>query len=409
MHFAAFLDVGESVREPARYYRNNVVGALGVLEAMAAESVRLLRVLVDLRDLRRADRDADRRNASAAADQQLRRDQAGGRAGAAALRARARPALGGAALFQRRGRRSGRRDRRGSLAGDSPDSARDRGGDRRAVACRCSATTIRRPTAPACATTSTCPTWPTRTCGRSTSLVETGKSGAYNLGTGQPHSVREVIDAVERVTGRPVPWTLAPRRAGRSGGAVRGGAERRRPSCAGRRASPISRRSSARPGTGIRAIRTGTPGDDAGEAPAGVAAGRSVVVGGHAGVQRARHDRGDHPARARRAAAHRAHRRRRCVDRRDAGDSAGARAGAVVQLLLQPHNRGKGAALRRGFAEVTGDIVVIQDADLEYSPEEYPELIELICSRSRGCRLRVAVHRPAPRVPVHAFPGQPGC
>src|SRR5204862_7957989 len=40
MHFAAFLDVGESVREPAKYYRNNVVGALSVLEAMAAESVR---------------------------------------------------------------------------------------------------------------------------------------------------------------------------------------------------------------------------------------------------------------------------------------------------------------------------------------------------------------------------------
>ena len=49
-------------------------------------------------------------------------------------------------------------------------------------------------------------------------------------------------------------------------------------------------------------------------------------------------------------------------------------------LLLQPKNGGKGAAVRAGFQKVGGDIVVIQDADLEYSPEEYPSLIELICS-----------------------------
>ncbi|MEQ1758983.1 MAG: glycosyltransferase family 2 protein [Vicinamibacterales bacterium] len=48
-------------------------------------------------------------------------------------------------------------------------------------------------------------------------------------------------------------------------------------------------------------------------------------------------------------------------------------------LLLQDRNQGKGAALRRGFAAVQGDLVVIQDADLEYSPEEFPQLIELIC------------------------------
>jgi glycosyltransferase involved in cell wall biosynthesis len=47
-------------------------------------------------------------------------------------------------------------------------------------------------------------------------------------------------------------------------------------------------------------------------------------------------------------------------------------------LLLQERNQGKGAAIRRGFAAVTGDIVVIQDADLEYSPEEFPQLVELI-------------------------------
>jgi glycosyltransferase involved in cell wall biosynthesis len=49
------------------------------------------------------------------------------------------------------------------------------------------------------------------------------------------------------------------------------------------------------------------------------------------------------------------------------------------KLIQQRDNRGKGAALRRGFQEVTGDIVAIQDADLEYSPEEFPSLIEPIC------------------------------
>ena len=49
-----------------------------------------------------------------------------------------------------------------------------------------------------------------------------------------------------------------------------------------------------------------------------------------------------------------------------------------VKVFYHEKNRGKGAALRTGFQHVTGDITLIQDADLEYNPREYPKLLEPI-------------------------------
>ena len=56
-------------------------------------------------------------------------------------------------------------------------------------------------------------------------------------------------------------------------------------------------------------------------------------------------------------------------------DGIAARHAGAVQCLRHPVNRGKGAALRTGFAAATGDCVMVQDADLEYDPAEIPKLL----------------------------------
>jgi glycosyltransferase involved in cell wall biosynthesis len=71
--------------------------------------------------------------------------------------------------------------------------------------------------------------------------------------------------------------------------------------------------------------------------------------------------------------------------------------GTTMKVLLHETNKGKGAAIRTGLEQVTGDILLVQDADLEYDPKDYPLLLEPILSGRAdvvfGNRFHGGVHR----------------
>jgi UDP-glucose-4-epimerase GalE len=213
MHFAAFLDVGESVREPIRYYRNNVDGALGVLEAMAAENVRHFVFSSSCATY------GEPIETPIAETHPQRPINSYGETKLAIERALPH--------FERAYGIHSTALRYFNAAGADPDG--DVGEDHspeihlipRAIDAAGGGRGLQ-------VFGDDYPT-PDGTCQRDyihvtdladahvkalEAIGETGRSSAYNLGTGHPHSVREVIDTVSRVTGRDVPWTLAARRPG---------------------------------------------------------------------------------------------------------------------------------------------------------------------------------------------------
>ena len=214
MHFAAWLSVGESVSEPIGYYENNVGGALAVLGAMVEAGVPHFIFSSTARDLRRAR--SRRRSPRAIRSAPI---NAYGETKLAIERAlpHFERAYGLRSVALRYFNAAGA-DPDGALGEDHHPEihlipARHRRGPRprRLVDLRRRLPDARRHL-PARLRPRR-PTWRRRTCWRSSRLRAGGPSAAYNLGNGRPTSVREVIDAVERVTGRPVP--SRPARAGR--------------------------------------------------------------------------------------------------------------------------------------------------------------------------------------------------
>jgi UDP-glucose-4-epimerase GalE len=212
MHFAALLDVGESVREPIRYYRNNVGGALSVLEAMAGESVRrfvfsstcatygepLETPIPETHPQQPINTYGDTKLAVERALPHFER--------AYGIRS--------VAL------------RYFNAAGADPEGeiGEDHSPEIHVIPRAIEAATG----GPGLQVFGDDYPTPDGTClrdyihvtdladahVRALAATETAGLKAYNLGTGESHSVREVIQTVERVVGRPVPWTLAPRRPG---------------------------------------------------------------------------------------------------------------------------------------------------------------------------------------------------
>jgi UDP-glucose-4-epimerase GalE len=213
MHFAALLDVGESVREPARYYRNNVIGALSVLEAMAAESVRHFVFSSTCATY------GEPIETPIAETHPQRPINSYGETKLAVGRALPH--------FERAFGVRWAALRYFNAAGADPDGelGEDHSPEIHIIPRAIDAATG----GPGLHVFGDDYPTPDGTCLRDyvhvsdladahvlalQAIVETGKSGMYNLGTGRPHSVREVIGSVERITGLRVPWTLAPRRSG---------------------------------------------------------------------------------------------------------------------------------------------------------------------------------------------------
>jgi UDP-glucose-4-epimerase GalE len=213
MHFAAFLDVGESVRDPARYYRNNVVGALGVLEAMAAEHVTTFVFSSTCATY------GEPVETPIAETHPQRPINSYGETKLAIERALPH--------FERAYGIHSTALRYFNAAGADPDGeiGEDHSPEIHVIPRAIEAATGGPPMQ---IFGDDYPT-PDGTCLRDyihvsdladahvlalEAIVETGRSGAYNLGTGRPHSVREVIHAAEQVTGRAVPHTIGPRRPG---------------------------------------------------------------------------------------------------------------------------------------------------------------------------------------------------